>query len=471
MGKPKNFYSISLILIFFFSLLFYLPKASLVKAGDGCCGASAHCNTGCVAPDCINDGICVPDSSPPTSVPPTSSPCGGCGACVNGRQECRFPCATGCCGGMYDCDNGGGGGTSYVTVSGTVKNKATNTGIQGVSVYIVNSDGVNESVTTGADGKYTSSTNKFPNTRDYAIRIPSLPTGYNNPKTTATTAANSCIGGTNQPVGSSSYECQKVSAGCGQSCNFTLDAINGSSSSAGSIARITCSMTATGLKSQGVKTYDGKQYRQYWVVQGKNYENALKIEAKVDNVSQATTLTYWRHPIGRSDRPKDSCWYGKPNNTGECAAELIFPAATKSQAEVRSLTTKVDLTVLPGTQLGKNVVVCNATIPGQKACSGNPFGNYTTSGFQDCNTTENPADSRVMLNVVCNKKDQGNADCNNVVNDADYDRWKCEYSNNYHSCTAAGSIDSADFDGDGYAYLLDFEIWRQNKFGGADSNP
>ncbi|MCL4374465.1 carboxypeptidase-like regulatory domain-containing protein [Patescibacteria group bacterium] len=472
MAKLKHLLNIGLMLGFFFSLFFYLPKQFTVSAGECGCSGDQVCTGTCSFQYGSLSPTCSQCSAPP-QVQPTAEPtspsgggtsCDGCGSCENGKKYCSFPCNSGCCGGVYDCDSGGGG-TSYVAVSGTIKNAATNAGIQGVSVYIVNSDGVNETVTTGADGKYTSSATKFSNTRDYAIRIPSLPAGYANPKTTATSAANSCIGGGGQPVGSSSYECQKISGGCSQSCNFTLD-VTSSSSSSSAASRITCGMaTAVGLVSQGIKTYGGKQYRQYWVVQGRDYSNALTIFSNINGVNRPTTLTYWRHPIGNANYPNDSCWYGKPNNTGECASEPVFPAATKTQANASSLTTNLDLTNLPSTQLGTNVVVCNATVPGQGACSGNPFGNYSaTTSTQTCNTTETPADSRVMLNIVCSKKDEGNADCNGVVDDADYTRWKCEYSNDYHHCYSANSENSADFDGDGYAYLLDFEIWRSAKF-------
>ncbi len=57
--------------------------------------------------------------------------------------------------------------------------------------------------------------------------------------------------------------------------------------------------------------------------------------------------------------------------------------------------------------------------------------------------------------ATCAKKAQGDADCNDVIDSADYAIWRSEF--------LAGTVDKADFNADGRVSLADFEIWRKSK--------
>ncbi|MCJ7741050.1 hypothetical protein MUP32_07115 [Candidatus Microgenomates bacterium] len=63
----------------------------------------------------------------------------------------------------------------------------------------------------------------------------------------------------------------------------------------------------------------------------------------------------------------------------------------------------------------------------------------------------------------CAKKDRGDADCNGVIDDADYTIWKSDFLTGArfiaNGCPAP---DTADFNRDGKVDLQDFEIWRKN---------
>lgn len=225
MGKLIHFYKISLILIFFFAYFLLLPKQSLVNAERGCVKA-------------YHEMFCYDWGPSQVNVKYKCEPCTTGQNCDNVGSDWQ---------GMEDCDRGGGGGTSYISVSGIVKNKTTNTPIDGVRVHIFNSDMVEEDVITRNGGRFTSSNNKFPNNRDYDVSIPSAPSGFVSPKTIGTTAASSCLQGANQPVGSPAYNCQRVNGGCGQNCDFTLDVVSPSSSSSSSSSGSACTYPTDNL--------------------------------------------------------------------------------------------------------------------------------------------------------------------------------------------------------------------------------
>jgi len=64
---------------------------------------------------------------------------------------------------------------------------------------------------------------------------------------------------------------------------------------------------------------------------------------------------------------------------------------------------------------------------------------------------------------ICAKKGQGDADCNNVINEADYNIWKSYFLAGSGSSPVA-VCPPADFNRDGKVDLQDFEIWRRNAF-------
>ena len=63
----------------------------------------------------------------------------------------------------------------------------------------------------------------------------------------------------------------------------------------------------------------------------------------------------------------------------------------------------------------------------------------------------------------CDKKPQGDANCDGNITDFDYKIWKCEFLGG-GSCLSPSSQKTADFNLDTKVDLIDFEIWRQNRF-------
>jgi len=65
----------------------------------------------------------------------------------------------------------------------------------------------------------------------------------------------------------------------------------------------------------------------------------------------------------------------------------------------------------------------------------------------------------------CPEKARGDANCDGQINDADKVIWKCEFAGN-GDCISPNPIShlKADFDLKGSVDMVDFEIWRKNKF-------
>jgi hypothetical protein len=64
----------------------------------------------------------------------------------------------------------------------------------------------------------------------------------------------------------------------------------------------------------------------------------------------------------------------------------------------------------------------------------------------------------------CPKKNLGDANCDNQINDADFARWKCEFLGN-GQCENIIYANTADFDNVRGVEINDYEIWRRNKHG------
>jgi len=61
----------------------------------------------------------------------------------------------------------------------------------------------------------------------------------------------------------------------------------------------------------------------------------------------------------------------------------------------------------------------------------------------------------------CSKKSQGDANCDESIDENDYNVWKCEFLGG-GTCQNTSSQKKADFNSDNKVDLIDFEIWRRN---------
>jgi hypothetical protein len=64
--------------------------------------------------------------------------------------------------------------------------------------------------------------------------------------------------------------------------------------------------------------------------------------------------------------------------------------------------------------------------------------------------------------VGCPRKPEGDANCDQVINDADYDLWKTAFKST--GISDRSDYLKSDFNNDSKVDLVDFEIWRQNRF-------
>ena len=81
--------------------------------------------------------------------------------------------------------------------------------------------------------------------------------------------------------------------------------------------------------------------------------------------------------------------------------------------------------------------------------------------------TEEPTPTKTPIPISCETKSKGDANCDNQINDKDFDIWKYEflYDRSYSNLWSnSGSKKSADFNDDDKVDLVDFEIWRSKKF-------
>ena len=216
--------------------------------------------------------------------------------------------------------------------------------------------------------------------------------------------------------------------------------------------KMACEMTASNL----VQMSDWDGIREYWLVIGNNYNNALTVSGKLNGINNLFNLNFWRSPAELTECSSSGCWYGKPSPMPGYENEVVL--TNRTNPHTKSLTTGINLTDPTKITPGRYYVVCNSRLDDLNMCSGNPFISYPNSGFQDCGGVR----SRVVLNVKCKGKDKGNADCNAVVDATDYAVWKGEFD---YITRDFDPDQSSDFNGDGFSTLEDFEIWRQNTTG------
>lgn len=63
----------------------------------------------------------------------------------------------------------------------------------------------------------------------------------------------------------------------------------------------------------------------------------------------------------------------------------------------------------------------------------------------------------ISIPITCQNKNKGDADCDGVITQKDYEIWREEF-------VAQPKFIQSDFDGDGRISIIDFEIWRRNFF-------
>jgi len=75
--------------------------------------------------------------------------------------------------------------------------------------------------------------------------------------------------------------------------------------------------------------------------------------------------------------------------------------------------------------------------------------------------TPSPVTSLTPTPSNCPLKSEGDADCNNSIDENDYFIWKCEFIGN-GKCSNSTIENRADFNQDGKVTLTDFEFWRRS---------
>ncbi len=81
--------------------------------------------------------------------------------------------------------------------------------------------------------------------------------------------------------------------------------------------------------------------------------------------------------------------------------------------------------------------------------------------------TNTPPVATITIPPNCPKKTQGDANCDGLVDDTDYNIWHCEFvtggGGSGGTCISPNTK-TADFSLNNKVDLVDFEIWRKNKF-------
>lgn len=94
---------------------------------------------------------------------------------------------------------------------------------------------------------------------------------------------------------------------------------------------------------------------------------------------------------------------------------------------------------------------------GEKTCTNTTTGAYADTVYACQYKCSNGACNSA---TSCGLRSSGDANCDNVVNDADYTIWKTKMRGGAYTSTSY----SADFDKDGAVTIVDYEIWRTNRF-------
>jgi hypothetical protein len=94
------------------------------------------------------------------------------------------------------------------------------------------------------------------------------------------------------------------------------------------------------------------------------------------------------------------------------------------------------------------------------------LGNFSNVSLPSDESSSSPTPTFTpapTLTPACAKKSQGDANCDENINDDDYNIWKCEFLED-GICQNASLQKTADFNLDTKVDLVDFEIWRSNRF-------
>jgi hypothetical protein len=94
------------------------------------------------------------------------------------------------------------------------------------------------------------------------------------------------------------------------------------------------------------------------------------------------------------------------------------------------------------------------------------LGNFSNVSLPSDDSSSSPTPTFTpapTLTPACAKKTSGDANCDGNVNDSDYTIWKCEFLGG-GICQNPSSQKTADFNLDTKVDLVDFEIWRRNRF-------
>jgi hypothetical protein len=99
----------------------------------------------------------------------------------------------------------------------------------------------------------------------------------------------------------------------------------------------------------------------------------------------------------------------------------------------------------------------SGTHVGEKTCVSTVTGAYADTVYACQYGCANGACNSA---TSCGLRNRGDANCDNVINDADYAIWKTKMQGGAYASTSY----SADYNKDGAVTIVDHEIWRMNRF-------
>lgn len=232
------------------------------------------------------------------------------------------------------------------------------------------------------------------------------------------------------------------------------------------VANIKCNLAVNGLTPVG--TYP---YRSYTTQSGQNYSSAITLAGQKDGVGASLNLEVWRAPYSKN------CWYGYNYLTvpAECLADIKKETAfsNKLQNDTYTLLTDFKTADQQNVTTGSYDLVCNAKdVTTNNTCTSNPYITPGANNMQNCG-----AGGRAIIHVVgpsitpppecvfngINTKLKGDANCDGIIDVADYTIWFNEFIN---ESNGVENKKSASFNLDERVDLIDYEIWRNNRLSG-----